>query len=153
MRQQDTFRCGPVAIINALKWNGHLVKSKDMLSDISIRCKTDRHGTAPNDFGKVLRQYFKSTIHIIKPTMKILDQHVELGRAVVVGHSYTAYGEYDEHYTLCIDRTNSLGDIKYKMVNDVNTETGEIIKPTVCYKSSYQMRTMIKSQEAEIWLI
>lgn len=61
IKQFDTFRCGPIAVLNVIKWLGleyfHGRKvNKHLLQYISDLCKCDRKGSYLTDMQKVLEQ-------------------------------------------------------------------------------------------------
>ena len=92
VRQQDDFRCGPIAILNALKWAypyrsiGHS-KSRNLKS-LCIMCKTDRQGTIPDEFHTALKDFFPYVRRILKPTITQINRHLDNDRPLILGHSY-----------------------------------------------------------------
>ena len=67
-RQSDGFRCGPVAMLNALKWAGYRtfwnlpVDRKLAQTTLTCLCKTDKEGTLIEDLEAALG--FISTIRL-----------------------------------------------------------------------------------------
>lgn len=58
--QHDYYSCGPVAILNALKWVGVRATMKNMHSELCNMCYTskgDYGGTFPQEIDRVLRIY------------------------------------------------------------------------------------------------
>ena len=151
LRQKDEFHCGPVAIINAMKWVGINASARSHLNQLSKECGTDKYGTYPQRFGRVLSKYVRAH-YWERPFTPGLKNHLSFGRAFVLGHSFVRNDDIVEsHYTLCIGRDSG----GYIMVNDVHTYNGEIIKPTVCYKGDAQFKEMVYGNpiRAEAWLI
>lgn len=56
VRQRNQYSCGPVAVLNAMKWAGMPVTAKDHLKWVSEECKADRTGTWISDVDHFLRK-------------------------------------------------------------------------------------------------
>ena len=152
IRQKNDFDCAPVAIVNAIRWNGLTTPS---LKTIRTKCKTDKEGTYTTLFQKTLREYLPKSSRLQSPSLLSVDSYLNFGRAVILSHSYTRNDGIEEsHYTLCIGYESVLKfkPNDYILVNDVNRLDGEIITPTVSVKSRSEFGEMIYS-DFEVWLI
>lgn len=139
LKQRDEFRCGPIAIINAMKWLKMKASAHSYLKQICEECNTDREGTAPVRFGKILPKYIRAH-YVEEPVLIALDNYLNMGRAFILGYSYARDdGVIEEHYTLCIGKDSE----GYIMVNDVHTGSGKIIETTVSRKSRNQLKEMV----------
>jgi len=156
LRQRDNFRCGPVAILNALKWaypygcDGLMFTKANHLWSICKICKTDNYGTDSDDFHGTLRAYFPYVRRVFSPTVAQINRHLGYSRPLILGHSYTRDdGVYEEHYVFCLSNP----DYGYRVVNGVDTNSGEILKPTVRDIPFMYMLSMITSKNAEAFLL
>jgi|2_EtaG_2_1085320.scaffolds.fasta_scaffold00972_18 hypothetical protein len=71
--QRDSFSCGPLSILNILKWAGYDITSK-YLPILKKHCKTDMGGTNTEIISKVLSKYSQIKFECI-PFIKIQDLH------------------------------------------------------------------------------
>lgn len=98
-KQKDHFSCGPIGIINALKFQGKQVSYKD-LAYISkhVKCVSP-NGTLVPDMHKFIKQFdmeYIANIHI-----KQIDDILKVGDAVLLCH----IGSHpNKHYSLIIDK-------------------------------------------------
>lgn len=111
-RQHDQFNCGPVALLNALKWAGYPYTLKD-LPRLSRLCKCkpgDLGGTLTCDFDRALRRYKRLIVlpddgPFERPYISMIDEHLDLGGVVVFSYIYKYHGRVEvSHLTLCIGR-------------------------------------------------
>lgn len=156
LKQQDYVSCGPVAIINAMKWKGIRATRESHLKKIKKECRCDRYGTYPEDMAKVLKKYIPSAEHIYEPSIRLLDNILDLGLAAIIGYSYLRNDKVEEaHYVFCIGRTEKY----YKLVNDVNLKTGDLLPKTISKKSKSNMFKMLSykwdkyDEGSELWII
>lgn len=83
-RQRNLFSCGPVAILNALKWAGRGATYDSHYGLLVRECKTDVEGTHDKDLRKTLRKYgfkFKKT-----RLLQDIKDHLEDGGAMILSH-------------------------------------------------------------------
>lgn len=157
LKQQDYVSCGPIAIINAMKWRGLSASRRSHLKKIKAKCNCfGRYGTHPRDMHRVLRSYIGDAEHIEEPKIKLLNDILDLGLSTIIGYSYKRKDKKEEaHYTFCIGRT----DHYYILVNDVCTKTGELLSNTVSKKSRKSMIKMLTykwseyEEGSELWII
>jgi hypothetical protein len=107
VKQTDQFRCGPVAILNAIKWSGgQATKKKDLPRITSECCCTYPRGTPPTNLMAAIKKYrhhFKATIQYDPPKRKF-DRHLENGNAAILDYFSRWDGEYCGHYILVLGK-------------------------------------------------
>jgi len=145
-KQRDNYSCGPVAILNTIKWTESECFTYSMLPAIKIICKTDKNGTYDEDMDAGLRylqqhQYFS----IVKPnrvSKKRIRDHILLGGAMI-----SAYKEKNSphawHYALFICQHMNNIDI-------INHSIGT--KLITCYRSDIDA-IYPQLDKKSIWLI
>jgi len=125
-KQRDKFRCGPVAIQNALRWAGYDADLNKICLEVGC-VYPENIGTWPEQLDPGLRFFGKdifSIKKIIYPTVKQLKEHLFSGGAIIFRVTYTRNGEVWGHYTL-IDLISDNG----KRIRTVNLEAeGRAIK-------------------------
>lgn len=104
VKQRDRFRCGPVAVINAVKWAGGRMSYKTSIREITDQCHcVPGEGTMVIDLHKTLhkvgRRHFKSQ-YISKPTFSQVDDALAQGDAVVWNYKHNR----GRHYALIVGR-------------------------------------------------
>jgi len=151
--QRDEFSCGPLAILNILKWTGYDVTS-EYLSDLKKYCKTDVGGTDTRIISNVLKRYSKFEFNCVS-FIKIQDlhDHIKKGGSAIVEISW-----FDEdkrkiegHFYIIIGILICDGKILYKTINwekgctEKYAERKDIVK---------EFRRCAKSQDnPKAWLI
>lgn len=87
IKQRDTYSCGPVSIINALRWAGQNWGLKDV-KYMSHRCNTNIEGTDIDDYEKVLyeigRNFFSIRKRVKNITSKELSDHILSGGSFIM---------------------------------------------------------------------
>lgn len=100
LKQQDRFRCGPVALLNALKWQGLRVSSSG-LGDLCELVQCRDSGTYVNRFHRVAKQLgYRWMQH---PNVRKIDKALKTGNAVLMFRA--GKGQANGHFSLVIDRT------------------------------------------------
>lgn len=104
--QKDNYRCGPVAIFNALLWVGKDTAcwSVDELTTLA-KCAPPK-GTKYRPFVKALREVGRDLFDVkveTEPTLKFIEQQLVEGKALVWNFK-CARGR---HYALIVDITSS----------------------------------------------
>ena len=152
--QRDGYSCGPVAILNALKWAGIPVTEKRHLN--IIRDLTDAdvgRGVWPWDLDDALMIVpgVRVKKRIESPRLAVLDKHIDGGGAAVVLYLFRDKKEIEGHYTLCIGRTK-----KYYIVVNDKEDGGTITR--MARKTMYRGLTLVDkiagaNHYGTIWLI
>ncbi len=115
VRQRDQFRCGPIAILNALKWAGSDATA-ELLPRLSRETKCDPHypGTWKTDLAMTLRKRGKKYFSVRQdghPSMKKIEKCLRRGESVLICFlcpgSRAKYGEWGGHYSLIVGVSDS----------------------------------------------
>ena len=125
VKQRDKFSCGPVAIMNVLKWSG-MEFSHEYLRDWAgglCECGPP-DGTAHKKFEKGLRQASKAygrpfTVRkVMHPTLAQIDEHLREGGAIVLNYYWRREdeGTSNRHFMLVAGISDS--GKSYLTVND-----------------------------------
>lgn len=123
-KQKRGFDCGPVVLLNAMKWAGFQRSAKEYLPMLTERVgylikETDREspGTEPLDFQAGLictpELEVKAMYHV--PNLRDLDRELKMGRAIILRYFHNRGG----HYTLIVGKTKHY----YTLVNDGGDST------------------------------
>ncbi len=56
-KQRNHFSCGPIAILNALKWRDKKASYNSHYKKLVEQCNTTKEGTSDADLERVLRKY------------------------------------------------------------------------------------------------
>ena len=145
VRQNDNSSCGPIAIINTLKWLGNQEASYQLLPLFRKLCHCTRSpgGTTPRHLGEVLMQQNIKYSHMPWPTLEIVNKHLDLGDAVLLKY---VYGTSNGHYALCIGRTT-----KYYTV--VNMLPGKTISKCHVNTMDKMLHHMMPPHTPQCWFI
>jgi len=120
IKQKDTYSCGPVALINALKWAGFKYTYKD-LKRFQRLCKcTYPNGCSWNDFTSAIRSMSKLMTTTRKNWPGILDINNHLREGGIIVLSYRLDPLDNSHYLLIVDY-----DPAKKEYTVVNKDGGE----------------------------
>lgn len=87
IKQRDTYGCGPVTVINALRWAGEKTPYNRYYEDLCKLCKTSPNGCSERAFDWVLREMgdeYYSTRRVTRPTLKQVETHLRTGGIVVM---------------------------------------------------------------------
>lgn len=119
IRQRDNYSCGPVALLNALKWAGR-TKGTSYATLPSWRgtCQTDRRtGTSFTNLFRAARMLPVLGAKKAKPTVRLadIDAHLKRGGAVILGSVSELMSDF--HWFLVIGKINMAGEPSYKVVN------------------------------------
>ena len=141
VRQRDSYSCGPVSVINVLKWKQYPITYAS-LPALRKLCKCHpATGTDKEDLEAALRVLgirFKRTMG---PTMKEIDQHLSKGGVVLINYCITV-----GHYALCVGRSNKT----YTMVNAYDDFT---LSTLARNEVKYMLEWWLDGQEHWVWFI
>lgn len=122
VKQKDDSSCGPIAVINTLKWLGFNISYR-WLDDVRDICKWTRDGTSDLDLEKALKYFKVKKKRRIQPSLEDIDKHIDSGGAVILSYfnvySMPGFKKDSGHFALCIGRTSRT----YMMVNDRTNRT------------------------------
>ena len=133
--QRDEFRCGPIALVNIMKWagiaefEGHKVNEELAKGHLSVRCWTDKYGTFPHCLEPVLNTLPGIKVEKYpKPSRLNIKKHLQ-NDGIVLLDSYwwdRKKHKWIGHYGLLIDVIAN-GKLYYA-VNCVGSGTRTLIK-------------------------
>jgi hypothetical protein len=142
-KQYDYYSCGPIALLNALKWAGCNYSVKKDLDRIKKECKLQDDGVFVNDFHSAVKKESKD-IFIYKRYTKFttdkMIKHLLKGGSILLNYRfvYEDYGEEIRHYTFIPQvKRNKFIAINNNIVNNKIKTVG-----TISYD---RMKKMIKS--------
>ena len=139
LRQRDTFRCGPVALVNIMKWavlnefDGYRVNeklAKGYLTKLCCDLRPDIMGVYPRKFETVLRRIKGVEVEDVycQPSRRIIRNTLKNGGIVALHSSYFKNGEEWRHWSL-ITGVDDQGKI-YELINFIVDETVSIVSST-----------------------
>ncbi|MCI0527014.1 MAG: hypothetical protein L0Y56_06105 [Nitrospira sp.] len=92
-KQRDRYSCGPIAIINALRWAGEPA-SYERLSRLQALCDTKPgEGTMHSPFDRALRMMSGSVFsvqRVYRPKLRAMERHLRKGGAIVINWQWRA---------------------------------------------------------------
>ena len=146
VRQYNDYTCGPVAIINAIKWSGHKATIKQDLKHITNECRCDpRNGTSHGNFDRILRKESKERFRVRRrlfPTLEEIAQHlVRPGHSVIINFLRVNKGgiEIDAHYALLVGAMEAVQEFV-----QINSFEGE----TVARVNRYQLAEDLRQRKS-----
>jgi hypothetical protein len=148
-QKKSSFNCGPVAILNCLKWAGAKVNVRQHLPylefAVRIHDNAEDPGTLDHDFDRVLRYSASKNLSVLRPkrlTLRALEKHLDQGGAVAVGYYFSGGGG---HFTLLVG-TKGRGFIA---ANDTRADKCR----TLSYKRRATVAGWVKNQNNGFWLL
>lgn len=146
VRQYNNYTCGPVAIINAIKWSGHKAIIKQDLKRITNECRCDpRNGTSHGNFDRILRIESKGRFRARRrlfPTLEEIDQHLaQPGHSVIINFLRANENgvEVDAHYALLVRTAKAAQEFV-----QINSFEGE----TIAKVNSHQLAEDLKHRKS-----
>jgi len=135
--QVDESSCGPISIVNALKWSGVKYNWGQNKHTLRKLCRTKYDGTRINNMERVLRKLGSATMTIQRRRKWKLQELVDVveGRGCVI-FSFTPPCRHNMalpieerfgHFTTCVDIMGEGQNTWFKMVNLSRGETVEWI--------------------------
>ena len=146
IKQQEKTTCGPIVILNALKWAGCKVTSKKDKSRIKklTRWTHKRYydgfrGCTPYGISRALGEINELEVtHMVhgykSHILRILDSHLKRGEAAIIRYYWKEKNRVCGHYALCIAGTSKT----YKLVNDS-------MKTTISIRHRETLRDLLKN--------
>lgn len=110
LRQRKSYTCGPIAILNAIRWAGGVARY-DMIEDYIERCRcVPPWGTKHNAFERVLREEGEGLFkvrRVYRPTIPQITAHLLNDGAVILNYRSGKKGKDRRkemrHYYLLIE--------------------------------------------------
>lgn len=136
VKQRDSYSCGPIALLNILKWSGLRKTYKD-LPILQKECKCN-NGTWPEDLQKAVKKYSNlKSFSRRKPSILKIDQHLKRHGAVILVCYWS--DEWDEEIEGHFITIVGCKDKEYVCLNS------HITKTAISYISREELKNMIKS--------
>lgn len=126
LRQRDEYSCGPIAVLNALKWAGLSLTYKQNFKEIKELCKTTKSwGTTPSNITNVLSQYIEYICFEVKEliTLKDIEKHIKHGGALILEYWFKDDLEFDGHYVFILEKDEDSFIIANGMIGDLALST------------------------------
>jgi hypothetical protein len=133
--QRDEFRCGPIALVNIMKWagiiefEGHKVNEKLAKGYLSVRCWIDKNGTFPYRFEPILNTLsgIKVEKHLRSSRINI-KKHIQSGGIVLLDSYWwdKKKRKHIGHYSLFVDVI--LGGQFYYAINNIEGCTRALVR-------------------------
>jgi hypothetical protein len=116
LRQHDRSSCGPISVINAVKWCNIPISEKSTLQKLRQDCRCKREqGTDYSGIVLALSNYAKyiEFFTVKKLTIEKVDRHLKKGGATLFCLYWNIQKKLYAHAVLCISKTDKF----YKIVN------------------------------------
>ena len=155
--QQHQTSCGPVSVMNALKWLGYSASYRENIQDFKEFGWSNASGMWPHQMHKALKSYgIKYKLHK-KPTLALMKKIVNSGNALIFEYDWVDYTETGGHF-IFIDYYNSIGRGFFNAYNyKQGFETGMLgqIYVAACLTASKMVRKNAKKGRkcAYVWEI
>ncbi len=113
IKQRDKYRCGPVALMNILKWGGRWLTYDDMRDSLTALCRcTPEGGTGWGKFDQGLRKVAKrhkgfTVEKVRRPRLAEIEAHLRGGGALVLNYQWEYLGNENRHYSLMVGISDS----------------------------------------------
>jgi hypothetical protein len=149
VKQKDKSSCGPVAILNVLKWAGGDHVTYKSLPYIRKVCETDEGGTDSGNFSVVLLRAGAerfSTRWILQPDHETVFSHLANGGAIVILHAYPK--KWGAHYSFFVGEFGQ----RVIAINHFDEETSKTVE-------AKYLKKLLKSGKQgdmlypEVWLL
>jgi len=110
LRQKDGYSCGPIALMNAIKWSGRKALYTDLKKFQRLCECTARRGCDRISLCKTLRKFFINVKQTIIPKKRDIDQWLKLGNVVLLQYYWA---KNRSHFALIVEKT----DKTYRCIN------------------------------------
>ena len=126
IKQRDHTSCGPVAVINILKWLGYKVSYDSFIHSARYLCGHEpgpEGGTNITGVEKALKHLGVKKRRVKNPSLDDIDRHIDSGGIVLLEYVAPYKNEFlnkgEGHFSICIGRTAKT----YILVNDGTKNT------------------------------
>lgn len=104
IRQYDSFRCGPVAVVNAMKWLGKTATYETMLR-LSKKMKSITVTGTERPAMKKQMHKLGNVVLIYKPCISRIDSELDAGKLVILNFRWVNGKKEGLHYAVLYKRT------------------------------------------------
>lgn len=106
-KQRDRYNCGPVAILNALRWAGENASYASRIAYLERLCKSQAPDIGCNhtNFDRALRKAGSGIFlvrRVYQPQVREMEAHLKAGGAVVFNYGWENRKKFGRHFTLLI---------------------------------------------------
>ena len=132
-KQKDLYSCGPVAILNALKWGGAKATYSKHINFLAQECRTSKDGTEDKHFDRALRRNGKKWFTVLKPKyfdLQLITDHLYSDGAIIIAH-LELNPPHDWHYSFWFGANNIGEETLYLGANAEYGFTRSLIDPDV----------------------
>lgn len=124
IKQRDKFRCGPVAILNSLRWAGADI-STSYVYELTDKCAATptNGGTSHHALDRILREDGKGLLEvdlILKPRMYEVEEHLQKGGSVILNYMWGGEDDTHRHFVLLTEESKS--GKTFEVVNGSRTQ-------------------------------
>ncbi len=106
-KQRDKFRCGPIAILNALRWVGVSIPYKELLPSLERLCEcVAPDGTRHAAFDRTLREVGKDIFTVRRvhhPSLAQIEEHLREGGHIILNYRWTHAGMDRRHFESLVE--------------------------------------------------
>jgi len=136
VKQRDKYSCGPIAILNAIKWSGIKATYSSHFKRVSKLSNSGICGIDNHDITKALNNYKKLKYRIKKHiTVEELEKHLIKGGSAIVGYDFRIDGEDVGHYSFIAGKK----DRRFVIINHfVDKKIGHLTKKEINYILKYR---------------
>lgn len=143
LKQRDRFRCGPIAIFNALRWAGKAVSYKKDIKRLSKLCKCEPpKGTTFRPFISTLRKEGKHLFtvkQLTNPTIRDFDRGLRNDSVLLWNFKPEPAGR---HYVLVVGRNST--DKTFTIANWCCDRTPVVTMPRCIVKYYVEQRDRLQ---------
>lgn len=113
VKQRDKFSCGPVAIMNVLKWAGVELSHDETIKPFRTICRCDPEvGTNHPNFDRALRLITDEVggikvRRVYKPKLPEIEQHLREEGIVILNYHWRYDDEWNRHFMLLVNVSES----------------------------------------------
>lgn len=153
IRQNDNFRCGPIAILNFQKWLGDKVSYNKNIDNLTTMCKSWPNGTKDVDLVKTIRRVCKNRVVVKESkyinTLSSIEKHINRNGAIVLAHR--AWDEPDEdhlHFSLLVPDDEYFGYVTW--INSFaydHPHTKWVLTPTAISVTFHKFEKLLMSKQ------
>lgn len=106
-KQRDHYNCGPVAILNALRWAGINAPYASRIASLERWCRSEPpdQGCSDTNFDRALRRAGSGIFlvrRVYQPLPRDIKAHLGAGEAVILNYGWKDGDRYGRHFSLIV---------------------------------------------------
>lgn len=107
--QRNLYSCGPIAILNTLKWIGYPVSYKNGYEHWMKKCRCTNDGTHQHRFQNCLNERKNATITSKQlPTINAIEEAISHDAVVIMKSSYLLEKKIEGHFFIISEMTDNM---------------------------------------------